>query len=373
MMAEYEGALVAMDAERTLGFLMPGVDRLTIRDTVITRMPFDSVVRRLRNRHIVYDSLPGGHDAIEISLAGENAAIAAIKWWERSYFRDGRQGGGTGATLYFLVRTPAGWKIANSQQNFVRLPADSSRNIPRPADPPSRKSANSEVVTYQSGDETVSAMLYTPGGRGPFPAVMVIHASTGLTDQIKEWAHRLSGEGYAVLAIDLYRGKTVESHEDGAVLAGTVPAGRRERDIDAAMRFLRSRSDVRADRIGALGWCAGGGSVFRLVMRDTALKAAAIHYGRVSSDTTLLRKVRTPVLGIFGGKDPTIPTDTVSAFQRQMERLGKSVEITIYPEAGHAFEFPHITHGPASNGYHPVEAADAWRRTVEFFALQLKR
>src|SRR5277367_5291257 len=67
--------------------------------------------------------------------------------------------------------------------------------------------ADGESVSYKSGDETVQAVLYTPAGKGPFPAIIVIHEWWGLTDWVKDQGAKLAGEGYVALAVDLYRGK----------------------------------------------------------------------------------------------------------------------------------------------------------------------
>jgi len=73
--------------------------------------------------------------------------------------------------------------------------------------------ATSKTVSYKSGDETVQAILYTPEGKGPFPAIVVIHEWWGLNDWIKEQASKLSDQGYVTLAIDLYRGKVATTPE----------------------------------------------------------------------------------------------------------------------------------------------------------------
>src|SRR5439155_1191351 len=68
--------------------------------------------------------------------------------------------------------------------------------------------ANGKSVSYKSGDETVQATLYTPTGKGPFPGIIVIHEWWGLNDWVKEQASKLADQGYAALAVDLYRGKS---------------------------------------------------------------------------------------------------------------------------------------------------------------------
>ena len=67
--------------------------------------------------------------------------------------------------------------------------------------------ATGKDVSYKSGSETVNAVLYTPSGNGPFPAIVVIHDWWGLNDWVKEQASKLADQGYTTLAIDLYRGK----------------------------------------------------------------------------------------------------------------------------------------------------------------------
>jgi carboxymethylenebutenolidase len=119
--------------------------------------------------------------------------------------------------------------------------------------------ADSKTVSYKSGDETVQGVLYTPSGNGPFPAIIVIHEWWGLNDWVKEQASKLAGEGYAALAIDLYRGKVAKTSDEAHEIMRGVPEDRAKRDLHAAFAFLASQSNVKKDRIGAIGWCMGGG------------------------------------------------------------------------------------------------------------------
>src|SRR6478609_7822056 len=83
--------------------------------------------------------------------------------------------------------------------------------------------ASSKPVSYKSGNETVQGVLYTPEGKGPFPALIVIHEWWGLNDWVKEQASKLADEGYASLAIDLYRGKVATSPEQAHEIMRGVP------------------------------------------------------------------------------------------------------------------------------------------------------
>src|SRR5574337_621531 len=115
--------------------------------------------------------------------------------------------------------------------------------------------ASSKQVSYKSGDETVNAMLYTPAGNGPFPALIVIHEWWGLNDWVKEQASKLADQGYAALAIDLYRGKVATTPDEAHQIMRGVPEDRAKRDLHAAFEYLASQPSVKKDRIGSIGWC----------------------------------------------------------------------------------------------------------------------
>jgi carboxymethylenebutenolidase len=88
--------------------------------------------------------------------------------------------------------------------------------------------ADSKSVSYKSGDETVQALLYTPAGKGPFPAIIVIHEYWGLNDWVKDQASKISDQGYVALAIDLYRGKVATTPDMAHEIMRGVPEGPRQ-------------------------------------------------------------------------------------------------------------------------------------------------
>jgi len=228
--------------------------------------------------------------------------------------------------------------------------------------------ATAKEVSYKSGDDTVQAVLYMPQGQGPFPALVVIHEWWGLNDWVKEQASKLSDEGYVTLAIDLYRGKVATTPDMAQELMRGVPDNRSDRDLHKAVEFLKSQPDVKKDKIGAIGWCMGGGYALDVALQEPSLAADVINYGDLADDLDDLKKINAPILGLFGGQDRSIPRSSVNKFADQMKSLGKSVEVHIYPEAGHAFENPNN-----AQGYRKDDAADAWNRIVEFLAANLKK
>jgi carboxymethylenebutenolidase len=238
---------------------------------------------------------------------------------------------------------------------------------------PVAQAATPKDVTYKSGDDTVHGILYTPEGKGPFPGIVVIHEYWGLNDWVKEQASKLADQGYVTLAIDLYRGKVATTPNEAHEFMGGVPPDRAKRDLEAAFNFLASQPNVKKDRIGAIGWCMGGGYALGLALEEPKLAADVINYGvfdyaSLAKDQATLKKINAPILGIFGAQDRGIPADDVRKFAEQLDKLGKTGTLTIYPDAGHAFENPNN-----KDGYRPKDAQDAWEKTVAFFASTLKK
>ena len=229
------------------------------------------------------------------------------------------------------------------------------------------KAGAQQMVTFPSGDSRGQGILYLPNGAGPHPALIVIHEWWGLNDWIKQEAAGFASKGYVALAVDLYRGQVADTPELAHELSRGLPQDQGVRDLTSALAWLSARKDVDAKRIGAVGWCMGGGYAIQLAVAAPALKAVAVNYGALPTDRSALQQIHAAVLGNFGGQDHGITPDSVHAFEAAMQSLDKPVDAKIYPDAGHAFENPNNT-----TGYRPVDAADALRRVDHFFAETLR-
>jgi carboxymethylenebutenolidase len=233
--------------------------------------------------------------------------------------------------------------------------------------------ATPKNVTYKSGSDTVHGILYTPAGKGPFPGIIVIHEWWGLNDWVKEQASKLADQGYITLAIDLYRGKVATTPNEAHEFMGGVPQDRAKRDLQAAFNFLQSQADVKKDRIGAIGWCMGGGYALQLAIDQPSLRADAINYGvydyaSLAKNPDQIKKINASILGLFGAQDRGIPTNDLKAFVDAMAKQGKKADFSVYSDAGHAFENPNN-----KDGYRPKDAQSAWKRIVVFFSDTLKK
>ena len=177
-------------------------------------------------------------------------------------------------------------------------------------------------------------------------------------------ARRLAGEGYQVLAVDLYGGKVADTPQQASQLVREVAQSSfaAEANISKAYNYLVG--EKQATSVGSIGWCFGGSwSLETALLFPQELDAAAIYYGGQVGEKTSeeLSSLTMPILGIFGAEDSSIPLETVNKFATTLEELNKEAEIIIYENAGHAFA------NPSGSNYVPEAAEQAWEETITFF------
>jgi carboxymethylenebutenolidase len=250
-----------------------------------------------------------------------------------------------------------------AQEHRHDKPAATPAARQEPAQP-----VTAEKVSYgEVGGKTLNGYLAQPkSSKGPLPGLIVIHEWWGLNDNIQAMTRRLAGEGYQALAVDVFGGTVAEKPDLAMKLVNQALENRAvlEQNLRRAAAFLQGKG---AKKIGVVGWCFGGGlSLNTALDMPEKIDAAVIYYGHLETNPTRLAKLDSPVLGLFGGQDQSIPVATVGQFESALKKLGKPVEIKIYEGAGHAF-------ANSSGGNYKAEAAqDAWTRTVAFFKKHLQ-
>jgi len=197
------------------------------------------------------------------------------------------------------------------------------------------------------------------------PAIIVVHEWWGLNDNIKAIADRYAGEGFVVLAVDLF-GRVATTPDTAMVLYQTamknVPAG--EQNLAAAVAYLKAQG---ASKIGSVGYCFGGHWSLRTgLVGGKDIKAVVMYYGAPITEAAQLTRLSAPVLGLFGGLDRGIPVDSVRAMERTMKAAGRSVTINVYADANHAFA------NPSGQAFNAAAASDAWDRSLAFFRANLR-
>ncbi len=226
----------------------------------------------------------------------------------------------------------------------------------------------SETLPYAEVEEQLvrGYFVFPADMVDPLPAIIVIHEWWGLNDGVRAMADRLAGEGYIVLAVDLFGGGTAANPAEARNLMLAVVENPEDANSNLRQAYDWLRNTAGAPRIASLGWCFGGGwSLNTALLFPDELDASVIYYGQVTSDEIALQPLNVPVLGLFGADDRGITVESVNAFAATLEKLGKNYEIEIYPNAGHAFA------NPTGNSYNPAVAESAWQRTLGFLRLHL--
>ena len=228
---------------------------------------------------------------------------------------------------------------------------------------PARAVVADEKLAYaEVGEELSYGHFVIPADMvEPYPAILVIHEWWGLNESVRAMADRLAGQGYIVLAVDLFGGETAATPADARELMLDVvenPDVATE-NIQQAYKFLKDTAG--APRIASLGWDFGGGwSLNAALLFPDELNAAVIYYGQVTDNEANLRRLNVPILGIFGNEDKAIPVKSVKSFEQALINLEKNYDIEIYPGVGHAFA------NPTGRNYNAEAAGKAWEKTVAF-------
>jgi len=214
-------------------------------------------------------------------------------------------------------------------------------------------------LAYFEEDPATVGYIVAPEGEGPFPAVLLIHEWNGLVDRVRQVADAFADEGYVALAADMYGGRTGSSREQNMALVRETQADpeRVIANLDAAVRYLRSRPDV-TGKVAAMGWCFGGGVALSFALGGESHAGTAIFYGRLIEDPDVLASIDHPVYGTFAALDEGIPPDQVDRFAEALRAAGVENDIHIYDDVNHGF-WLWVDRDPDKAA---APAADAWAR-----------
>lgn len=261
-----------------------------------------------------------------------------------------------------------------------------------------------EYVKFRGYDGAgMDAFVSRPDGSGKHPAVIVIHEIWGLENQIRGVARRLASEGYAAIAPHLYsRQKEILTPENiekamgkimsippekrgnrdemQAVIAGMeegpgkvaeiIFAGRSSleeemiKDLIECRKFIESQDYVDDGKIGATGFCMGGGLTFQLATVSD-IRASVVFYGSSPSPLESVKNITGKVMGLYAGEDSRINSGLPDLLAQFVENR-KEFDMKIYEGAMHAF------FNETRQSYNREAADDAWNRTLAFFGKHLR-
>jgi carboxymethylenebutenolidase len=221
---------------------------------------------------------------------------------------------------------------------------------------------------------TIPGYYAKPSGPGPFPIVLVNEEVFGVHEYIKDICRRLAKAGYAAIAPEIYArlgdiSKVTSYDELNAKFISKAPDSQVMSDLDSAIAYAAAHGGD-PNRLGVIGFCRGGRNAWLYDVHNPRVKAAVSFYGIVATPDTPIQPqsvldvaggIHGPLLGLYGDRDPANNIDDVQAAAAKARAAGKTIDIVIYPGAGHGF---HADYRPS---YVPAAAMDAWERTLAWF------
>ncbi|MEO8611359.1 MAG: dienelactone hydrolase family protein [Chloroflexota bacterium] len=217
-----------------------------------------------------------------------------------------------------------------------------------------------ETVPIPNTSADVTAYFALPEGEGPFPGVVVIHEAFGLNDNIRDIARRFAAEGYAALAVDLFAGRNqmicMVRFLTDMFLNPLKHNG--INDLKASLTYLENHPSVDASRLGAIGFCMGGGFAVAWACTDPRLNVIAPFYAVNPRPLSAVARA-CPVVGSYPEND--FSKGMGEKLDAELSKNNIPHDIKIYPNSKHSF------FNDQRGNYNAEAAADAWTRTLAFF------
>ncbi len=223
-----------------------------------------------------------------------------------------------------------------------------------------------ETVDSPQGNGSIKGYLARPAKGKKFPTVLVIHENRGLNPYIEDVARRLAKAGYMAFAPDGLTsvGGYPGTDEKGATAFRQVDGKKMTEDFVAAALWLKARKDSKG-KLGAVGFCFGGGMVNQLAVRlGKDLNAGVAFYGRQAGAADV-PKIFAPLMLHYAGNDQGVNAG-IAAYETALKENKKKYELFMYDGKQHGF------HNDTTPRYDAEAAKLAWERTLEFFKKNLK-
>lgn len=235
-----------------------------------------------------------------------------------------------------------------------------------------------ESISYKDGDtELEGYLVYNENLEGKLPAVIVAHAWMGLDDYAKGRADQLAELGYIAFALDIYgKGVTAKDHKEAAKLSGMYRKDRKlfRSRAKAGYDLISNHKKCDYNRIAAIGYCFGGGTVLEMGRSGLDVKGMVTFHGFFQNPMPeSAKKIKGKVLAFHGDKDPFVKAEEVEAFEKEMKAANAKYELIRFKDAVHAFTVKAAGADP-SKGLAYNKSADeiSWNKMKDFLKEILK-
>ena|SRR5579883_1449204 len=241
-----------------------------------------------------------------------------------------------------------------------------AQQTPGPQVPEGTPGIATRSVTYVGEATPLFGYLAYPDPlpSAKLPGVLVVHENRGLTDYIKDVTRRVAVAGYVGLGVDLLSrqggtDKFTDATSQQQAYSRTTQYERRS-DLIYSLDYLKHVDSVKYNRIGMVGFCAGGGNVWDFVVNVPELSAAVAFYGTPTPPLDQIVNIQTPVLANYAELDRTLSLQMPAVITAMLTQQ-KTFSFRLYQGVGHAF------HNDTGPNYNAVAATDAWNQTIAFF------
>jgi carboxymethylenebutenolidase len=230
---------------------------------------------------------------------------------------------------------------------------------------PKRSHPMSKHIEFKAGAVSCGGALAEPPGSAKVGAIVVVQEWHGINDEMRAKVDRFASEGFLALAPDLYHGKVATNDAEAGALMGALDFGRAVGEIGAAVEWLKGQPRSNGE-VAVLGFCLGGALTIAAAANLPGLACTVPFYGVPDLSKLDLGKVTAPVLAHFAEIDDWASPAKARLIEADLKAKGKSIELHVYPGAGHAF-----MRDSDKTKYHEPSAKKAWARTIEFLKQHL--
>jgi carboxymethylenebutenolidase len=223
-----------------------------------------------------------------------------------------------------------------------------------------------KMIEFETTSGAKAKAFWAAPAKDSKSVVIMVHDFWGMTDNLKQTAEKLNeASGYGVLAVDMYKGQVAKDTTEARKHMQGVTRTYGESVVAGAVKALKTGPLFKADKIGTIGYCFGGGwSHTTAILGGQDVDACVIYYGQPDIKDESLTKLKAPVLMIWPTKDRWINKQMVDGFKAAMKKHKKSLQVEAY-DADHAFA------NPTNARYNQKAGDDAWAKTLAFYKKHL--